>query len=380
MNLLYIANANSIHTRRWIEPFVERGHNVHLLSYKSVDRPINDVNLVDLTEILNIPKARFVFWGWWVKRYIHRLQPDILHAHQVQAAGWLGAIAEYHPFVINGWGSDILVEPHRSPLRKLLTKLVLRRCDKLIVPSQHLYDSAKALGACDSILQLIPWGIDTQVFRPPSNGASVIRQELGIPPKAKVVLCPRGILPVYNIDIVIEAIYALITTQNLELKLILLLKGVDQSYLSTLEQAISASELEDNVIWLPFQESRSSMAKLYQISDAVISIPSSEGYGLTVYEAMATGCPTLISDLPVFAKELVNEIHTLKVPVRDVTQTVQSLHRLLTDSKLQQRLQKNGFRIVQEKSIEERIEATNDLYEELISKNPFRRAAAPKKL
>lgn len=367
MKLCYIANANSIHTRRWIRPFVEQGYTIHLLSYKPVERQLSGVKVVDLTRITNVRKVRFAYWGWWIRRYVHRLQPDILHAHQLQAAGWLGMMAGYHPFVVSGWGSDILVEPHKSALRRLLVKVVLRQCDRLIVPSQLMYDAAKSLGVTDSHLHLIPWGIETDIFRPTPDDRLATRRQFGIGENARVVFCPRSISPLYNIDVVLEAVKAVVS-QYPSLRLVLLRFGVNSDYLSKLERMISANDLRKVVVWLPAQEFPSDMAQLYRMSDVVVSIPSSEGYGFTVYEAMATGCPTVVSDLPVFKNELRHEVHTLRVPVRDVEKTSQAIAALLTNLDLRQKLRQNALNVCQEKSVAKRVEQADALYRKLIGK------------
>jgi glycosyltransferase involved in cell wall biosynthesis len=367
VDLCYIADANSIHAKRWIEPFVRRGYNVHLLSYATIERRWSGVELVDLTRITNARKLRFVYWGWWIRRYLRRLQPDVLHAHQVQAAGWLGAMANYHPFIVSGWGSDILVEPHKSAFRRMLVKAVLWQCDRLTVPSQLMYDEAQSLGVTDAKLRLIPWGIETDIFRPTPNDHAATRTQLGIELDARVVLSSRKVSPLYNHDIILEAINA-IRTKVPKLRLIQLCVNVDPVYLAKLKQVSTEYQLDGIVHWLPRQESISDIARLYRMSDAVVSIPSSEGYGFTVYEAMASGCPTLISDLPVFKDELVDGFHTLKVPVRDAARTGQALVDLLVDDDLRRQLRHNALILCQEKGVRKRIEQTEALYQELVQK------------
>jgi hypothetical protein len=79
MRLCYIADANSIHTRRWIMPFVERGDEVHLLSYRPVTYQWRGLSaLVDLTRLLDLRRLRFLVWGWYVARYVRAVHPDIL--------------------------------------------------------------------------------------------------------------------------------------------------------------------------------------------------------------------------------------------------------------------------------------------------------------
>jgi len=365
MRLCFIADANSIHTRRWIAPFVERGDTVYLLSYTPIRQRLAGVESVDLTRFTDVRKIRWAYSGWWIRRFVRQVEPDILHAHQIQAAGWLGAMANRRPFVVSAWGSDLLIEPHRSALRRLLVKLVLRQCDRLTVPSRLMYDAATSLGFPNQRLHLIPWGIDTDIFRSMPDDRMATRIQLGIASNAKVVFCPRAVGRLYNLDILMEAIGAALASIG-GLRLVLLRFNPDPDYLAELETMIAAYDLEEVVLWLPHQESASDMARLYRMADVVVSIPSSEGYGFTVYEAMAAGCPTVISDLPVFQEELVNGLHTIKVPVRDVAQTSCALASLLNNRDMRQELRRNALSVCEEKSVEIRIQQASALYAELV--------------
>ena len=204
MKLCFIADANSIHTYRWLNPFIERGHQIYLLSYKPVKQSWTGLEeLIDLTQLTNVKKARFAYWGWWIRRYVRQIKPDILHAHQITGAGWLGAMANYHPFVVSAWGSDILIEPHKSAFRRLLLKSVLNRCDQLTLPSQLMYNAAQNVGVPDKKLNLIPWGVETDIFKPVPDDRLATRRRFGIDSDAKIILSPRGISNLYNIDVLI---------------------------------------------------------------------------------------------------------------------------------------------------------------------------------
>ncbi|RME51259.1 MAG: glycosyltransferase family 1 protein [Caldilineae bacterium] len=365
MRLCYIANANSIHTVRWITPFLERGDEIYLLSPRRVERRWEGLKaLVDLTQLTNTPKMRFVRWGGWIRRYLRDIQPDILHAHQIVNAGWLGTMAGYHPFVVSSWGSDLLAEPHKSAWRRFLLKMVLRRCDRLTVPSPLMHEAALALGVPPRRLRLIPWGIETDVFTPTPDDRRATRRQFGLAEDVPVVLCPRGISPIYNVDIVLEAIHTLVSS-GLNLQLVLLQFNVDATYRETLESMVVAYGLTPHVRWLPSRQTPSDMARLYRMADVMVSIPASEGYGFTVYEAMAAGCPTVISDLPLFREELEHGLHTLKVPVRNAPETAKALQTMLTNEPLRQKLRDNALRICRGKSTQNRIEQTSLLYAEL---------------
>ena len=56
---------------------------------------------------------------------LRSIAPDIFHAHFVVEHGFYGALASVHPFVVSAWGSDVLVEPQRDPLSKLIARWTL---------------------------------------------------------------------------------------------------------------------------------------------------------------------------------------------------------------------------------------------------------------
>lgn len=371
MKLCYIADANSIHTHRWLAPFTEQAHGgqqahqVTVLSYRPVDNPPPNATVIDLTELSNVPKLRFVHWGWWIHRYLKECKPDILHAHQIQAAGWLGAMSGYHPFIVSAWGSDILVEPHHSRLRRLLVKFVLNRADWLTVPSRLMCDVALDLSFPEERLRLIPWGVETHVYQPTPNDQRETRTRFGVDLAAPVILCPRGISAIYNHDILLDAV-ADIAEQIATVQVIFLHYNVNIDYHDALLQQIEDRGLAERVHWLPPQETGLEMARLYRIADIVVSIPSSDGYGFTVYEAMASGIPTIVSDLPLFQDELENDLHTLKVPVRNRVATVRTLLQLLTDNRTQRTLRENGLMVCKDKNVKNRAVRSFALYKKAL--------------
>ena len=367
MKLCYIADANSVHTRRWITPFIEEGNQVYLISYAPAELPWTGLEeLVDLTQLTNVKKLRFAYWGWWIRRYVRQIQPDILHAHQLTGAGWLGVMANYHPFIVSGWGSDILVEPYKSSFRKLLINAVLNQSDALTVPSKIMYDAAQPLNFPKTKLHLIPWGVETSIFKPTPDDRFATRKRLGLPLNAKIIFSPRGINRIYNLDVLIEAVSSIIT-QAPDLQLVLLEYNVDATYLAQLKQKILSYNLKSFVYWLPAVRTHAEMAQLYRMADVTVSIPMSEGYGFTVYEAIASGCPTIISDLPVFEGGLENGIHTIKVPVQDTDSTSQALLNLLTSDTLHFSLRRNALEICKTKSATTRIEQTKILYQTVMT-------------
>jgi glycosyltransferase involved in cell wall biosynthesis len=367
VRLLFVADANSIHTNRWVAPLVERGDEIHVLSYLSVRREIPGVKTIDLTQMVNIRKLRFAYWGLWTHQYARRFRPDVLHVQQLHGPGWIGAMACYHPFVATAWGSDLLVEPHGPALRRSLLNIVLAKCNRVTVPSQLLYDSARQLGVPAAKLRLIPWGLDTGVFSPQPDDRAATRQSLGLAVDSKVVLCPRAVARLYNQDVLLGAVKAVIAEVP-GVVLLLLRYNTNEAYLRELVELVSTLGLEEHVVWLPAQETPSDMARLYRMSDVMVSIPSSEGYGATVYESMASGCPAIITDLPAFVGEVTDGVQALKVSVRDADQTASAIRRVIDSRALRDELRANGLALCRGKSTKVRAEQTSTLYRELLAR------------
>ncbi len=147
MKICFITNASSPHARRWIKPVIEMGHQVYIVSYLPDPLVIpGTFEMIDLSRYGNIPKIRFAQWGFWLRQYLKRIRPDILHAHQIPGGGWLASISGFQPTIISGWGSDILIEPNLSKFRRYLVNYVFRHCQALTVPSKLMYDAALQLG------------------------------------------------------------------------------------------------------------------------------------------------------------------------------------------------------------------------------------------
>ena len=363
MKICFIANWNSPHTKHWIDPILNGQHQIKLLSYTPVVRFDRRIEIIDLTKFSNIAKIKYAQWGIWINCYLRNYKPHILHALQIPGAGWLGRSANYHPFVISAWGSDLLIEPKKSWFRKFLVKNVLHSCDGLTVPTNLLYTTAVNIGISEDRIHLIPWGIDTENFYPDPDDRFRTRRKLNIHDNERIIFCPRGIKDIYSIDILLAAFAKLVKNIN-NIKLLLLRFNIDNVYMSHLEEFIQKNSLDRHVIWIEGQNDPHKMANLYRASDVIVSIPISEGFGFSVYEAMACGCPTVITNLDVF-NNLIDRLHTSKVPPRDVEITTIAIEEMLKNIEFREIIVKNSLSIAFSQNISSQAEKTLSLYNEL---------------
>ena len=102
------------------------------------------------------------------------------------------------------WGDDVYVTPHQTWLKGRLARHALRAADYVTGDSVDIVADCVELGARADRVEVVQWGVDFAQFNPGVSGAAV-RERLGIPPDAPVVLSTRSFTqPYYNIDLVVD--------------------------------------------------------------------------------------------------------------------------------------------------------------------------------
>jgi glycosyltransferase involved in cell wall biosynthesis len=336
MRLCYISNPNSSHTHRWLGWFVRHGHTVCLLADVPMKEAWQDTQAIDLSKIFYAPIIRFPVWSVWLRGFLRRWRPDVLHAHRVNSAGWLAASCGFHPYIVTSWGSDVFIQPQRSRLARLLARYTLRNADLVTVNSQAMGDQVIRLGASADRVRNVQFGIEMDIFNPQSLTAQQeidLRQHLSIPEKAPLVLCPRAINSIYNIDIIFQSV-PLVLQRFPQVVFVFINYNADQDYKSSLDSMASDLGIEGNIHWLSPIRERGNLAKLYHLSDVVISVPSSDGTPVSVLEAMACGRPMIVSDLPSLREYIHHGENGWLVPVGEPTVLAQHIIRFLENSDL----------------------------------------------
>jgi glycosyltransferase involved in cell wall biosynthesis len=75
------------------------------------------------------------------------------------------------------------------------------------------------------------------------------------------------------------------------------------------------------------------MPDVYRAADVVLSVPSSDSSPRSVWEALACGCPVVVSDLPWARDELKDGRHALLTPL-DAAAVADAIERVLGDERL----------------------------------------------
>ena len=282
MKILYVSDAASVHTRRWAEAFRDAGAQVHVASLRPAQ--IDGVT-VHVLPTFGLGKLGYLLCVPALRSLAKRLRPDVVHAQYVTSYGFLAAAAGLAPLVVTAWGTDVLISPRESRVARWLAARALRAADRVTTVAEHMNAAVIALGATPGKVLALPFGVDTELFRPPQAA----RAE---PPPLRVI-STRNFGPVYSVATVIDAVGR---ARAAGLALHLDLVG-DGPLRAELEAQVSAAKLDDVVQFHGHVDARE-LVRLLGCAHVFVSSALSDGNNVSLNEAMACGCYPIATDIP----------------------------------------------------------------------------------
>lgn len=253
---------------------------------------------------------------------VKNINPDIIIGYRLTSYGFLAAWSGFHPLILAAQGStDVWPKNSLStPFKALLAKYAISRADMIHAWGEHMVpDIIKHGGKRDKIL-VMPRGVDTTRFFPPSN------KEYNITKRTIVLSTTRGLYSEYGHMVILEAFKKLIDN-NYKLELNIAGSGPEQQKMM---DYITANNLQNYVHMLGFVHN-DELPHLLRRTDIYLSMPDTEGVSNSLFEAMACGCLPIVSDLPANRSVIVNRETGLLVPVGNSTELYNSLITVIND-------------------------------------------------
>lgn len=381
LRLCVLGDLESIHTRRWLEPFVERGHEVHAVSYYPLAATLDGVSVHALTgrrqearktaqagemsptavlppTLLRLVNAlRYRRRG--LARAVREIRPHVLHAHYVVEYGFFAAVSGFHPLIVTAWGSDILVAAQASPLARAIAGYTLRRADLVTSNNDYMTRKICELGVPPEKVATVVFGTDRYFLEQPEASVNLRAPEPDQPP---VVISTRSLdSPLYNIDSALRAM-ALLRRRLPQAQLLIAGVGRRQAALERLAQELG---LADSVQFLGFLE-RPALRDALASAHVYVSVPSSDATSVSNLSAMAAGCFPVVSDLPSQEEWIQDGVNGYRVPLGDVAALAQRLGDALEDSDRRREAASLNRKLVEERGLwEENALEMERLYQRL---------------
>lgn len=350
MKVMILADPTSAHTIKWANALNQNGVRVSLFGLKEPKPEMyeNGVKLFHYPIPKNIasnPKTKISKLKYLnslrsLKIYLRENNPNVLHAHYATSYGLLGALTNYHPFLISVWGTDIYNFPKSSPIHKFLLKYNLRHADKILSTSNVMREEIKKYTGKEIIVT--PFGIDIEKFKPEIRELST-RSE-----KTFIIGTIKSLEKKYGIEYLIKAFHIIRDKYpDLSLKLLIVGEGTQHSILRNLCTSLN---LNNDVIFTGYIDPID-IPKYHQLLDIYVSpsIEDSESFGVAALEASACGKPVIVSDSKGFTETVINNVTGFIVQKKNINELVIALEKLITDDELRVKLGKAGRNFVRTK-------------------------------
>lgn len=361
--IVYLADASSIHTQRWVAYFAQRGYTTHVFSFLPGEIPGAEVHQLNAGPVRAAGgNWRYLLYLPALRRYLDRLRPGLVHAHYLTSYGFLGALSGHHPLILTVWGSDVLISPQKSRLIRWLTGYVLKRVDLITCDAEHLIDKMVELGAVREKLRLIYFGTDTQAFTP-QRRESGFGEGLQLGSDSLLVISLRRLDPVYDVETLIRAVPQVVgQVPNARF----LIAG-DGEQRDALEQLASSLGVLDSVRFVGLLDSEQ-LPRYLASADVYVSTALSDGgLAASTAEAMACGLPVVITRFGDNEKWVTDGEGGFVIPPGEPDVLAEKLVYLLKNQEIRKQFGRVNRRTIEEKNnYYKEMARVERLYQEIV--------------
>ncbi len=290
-------------------------------SFQMTEEVFDGLQVIRLTQGRGaIPKIRFVSrllsQIWLLNKLISEFKPDIIHATTYHAS---------IPAVIAGHraGIPVIATEHYSGfyrgmvkgIEKLKARWGLGHADRVISISRYLQGLLEAHGI-DARYKTVPIGIDTSLFHPAANGWKANSPLQGV--------MVASLIPIKGYTYLLDAL-AILRKQDVPILINVVGDGPDRRML---EQKAVDLGIEEMIKFHGVLR-KAEIASLMQSVDFGLSSSLGETFGVGIAEGLATGLPTVASQVGAIP-ELISDSRGVLVRAADGEELAAGIIKLIT--------------------------------------------------
>jgi glycosyltransferase involved in cell wall biosynthesis len=227
----------------------------------------------------------FKFALFKIKKIIKLHQPDMVIAERTTSYGFLAALSGVMPVAIAQQGRTDLW-PENSPLlpfKKLLQNYAFKKATLIHAWGPVMSISMEKVNVDMEKVLVLPKGIDLVKFE---NRNSTNPSQIS-------AIVTRSLMPEYRHEVILKA-FAILNNKGIDFTLTIVGEGTQRDVLIDLAKKLN---IENKVLFtgrIPNIE----LPKLLQASNFYISMPITEGVSASLFEAMASNCYPIVTDIP----------------------------------------------------------------------------------
>ncbi|MBC8060572.1 MAG: glycosyltransferase [Clostridiaceae bacterium] len=332
--ICFLADADSIHTKKWVDYFSRYNYEIHLISMRNTSYEYKENVKLYILKPKTKNKISYLLLIPQIKKLVKNINPDILHSHYATSYGLFGRLCFFHPFIISIWGSDLYEFPGLGYIHEKIFKFILKGGNIVCTTSHAMALRTKEY--CNNRIDVTHFGVDTELF---SNISPILSN------KHITIGTVRNLEQIYGINILISAFAELSKELNdLDLKLLILGDGSQKHKLMKLCESLNISS---HVTFTGFIDNN--LVSTYINKMDIVCMPSlSEGFGVSAVEACACGRPIVASNVGGLTEIVNDNYNGYLIEPGDINALKNTLKKLITDKKRLLEFSKNARKIAVE--------------------------------
>lgn len=220
-----------------------------------------------------------------VRKTIKKHQPDMVIAERTTSYGFLAALSGVKPVAIAQQGRTDLW-PQKSillPLKKIIQQYAFEKADLIHAWGPVMTISMRAINVDMNKVLVLPKGIDLNTFENKNSSN---------PSKINTIVT-RSLTSDYRHDIILKA-FAILNQKGIDFTLTIVGDGKELLMLKQLAKKLNIENKVDFTGRIP----NTKLPTLLQKSNLYISMPITEGVSASLFEAMASNCYPIVTDIP----------------------------------------------------------------------------------
>lgn len=311
---------------------------------------------------------------WQLWRCFRRERFDVVHTHSSKTGvlGRLAARLAGVPCIVHTVHGFAFPAAKSGLQRRVFHALewLGARCSHRVI-CLHEEDARicrEQLGLPAEQVVMLANGIDLEKFRPLETqyARADQRRSLGLPEQRQLILMVGRLWEQKNPDCLVAAYRRLWAGGDPGADLVLVGDGERHPELL---RAVQAAGLEAHVHFLGW---RTDTPELLRACDIFVLPSRWEGMPLAILEAMGSGLPVIVSDIPGNRHLVEDDAQGLLFPSEDDAALAEALRQLLGDGGLRERLGQAGRqKVAAEHDIQTRVDAMFALYRQVLAPRPL---------
>ncbi len=220
-----------------------------------------------------------------IKKIIQSHKPDMIIAERTTSYGFLASLSGMKVIAIAQQGiTDLWPETSKLlPLKKIIQRFAFKKAHLIHAWGPVMTISMKASGVDMNKVMVLPKGIDLDKFE------NKLNQETN----KLTAIVTRSLMPEYRHNIILKT-FDILHKKGIDFELTIVGDGTQMNLLKELAKSMNIESKVDFAGKIP----NATLPELLQKAHFYISMPITEGVSASLFEAMASNCFPIVTDIP----------------------------------------------------------------------------------